>query len=99
MFYNIIFQQSAKITEQNLHMAKNCCNFATANGKRTPAAKSGGGAPEAKKDNDILPQDKQRLQGVKAAKTGNERQGNNSFRHIPTPSETCHGSTNKAKKI
>ena len=49
MFYNIIFQQSSKITEQNLHMAKNCCNFATANGKRTPAAKRGGGAPEAKR--------------------------------------------------
>ena len=54
--------------------------------------------PGSEKDNDILPQDKQRLQGVKATKTGNERQGNNSFRHIPTPSETCHGSTKQSKK-
>ena len=49
MFYNIIFQQSTKISEQNLHMAKNCCNFATANEKRTPLTESDGDAPEAKR--------------------------------------------------
>ena len=49
MFYNIIFRQSAKISEQNLRAAKKCCNFATANGKRTPLTESDGDAPEAKR--------------------------------------------------
>ena len=49
MFYNIIFQQSTKITEQNLRAAKKCSNFATANEKRTPLTESDGDAPEAKR--------------------------------------------------